>query len=215
MSATEASPTTTASGYQFEGTLLEVCSCDTLCPCWIGEDPDQGTCQSVVAYNLKKGTIRGVDVSGLTLVGVVDIPGNILEGNWRQLVYVDDRASDEQAEALLDAFSGKLGGPLADLAQLVGDRVGVERVPISHEIVDGAGTLKIGDKVDCSMHPYRGPDGTTTTLNNSIFSTVPGSPAYVAKADHQKIDIPEHNLVWEYEGKNAIQSDWTIDYRGD
>ena len=215
MTVTETSSTDVASGYQFEGTLLEVCSCETLCPCWIGEDPDQGTCQSVVAYNLNKGTIRGVDVSGLTLVGVVDIPGNILEGNWRQLVYVDDRASDEQAEALLDAFSGKLGGPLADLAQLVGDRIGVERVPISHEIVDGAGTLKIGDKVDCAMHPYRGPDGSTTTLNNSIFSTVPGSPAYVAKADHQRIDIPEYNLQWSYEGKNAIQSDWTIDYRGE
>ena len=215
MTVTESSSTDVASGYQFEGTLLEVCSCDTLCPCWIGEDPDQGTCQSVVAYNLNKGTIRGVDVSGLTLVGVVDIPGNILEGNWRQLVYIDDSASDEQAEALLDAFSGKLGGPLADLAQLVGDRIGVERVPISHEIVDGAGTLKIGDKVDCSMHPYRGPDGSTTTLNNSIFSTVPGSPAYVAKADHQRIDIPEYNLQWSYEGKNAIQSDWTIDYRGE
>jgi hypothetical protein len=215
MTVTETSATGTSAGYQFEGTLLEVCSCDTLCPCWIGEDPDQGTCQSVVAYNLDKGTIRGVDVSGLTLVGVVDIPGNILEGNWRQLVYVDDRASDEQAEALLDAFSGKLGGPLADLAQLVGDRIGVERVPISHEINDGAGTLKIGDKVDCTMHPYRGPDGSTTTLNNSIFSTVPGSPAYVAKADYQRIDIPEHNLQWEYEGKNAIQSDWKIDYRGE
>ena len=42
------------------------------------------------------------------------------------------------------------------------------------------------------MEPYRGPDGSITTLNNSIFSTVPGSPAYVSKSGHQKIDIPEH-----------------------
>ena len=33
------------------------------------------------------------------------------------------------------------------------------------------------------MHPYAGPDGSTTTLNNSVFSTVPGSPAYVGVAD--------------------------------
>ena len=204
-----------ATGYQIEGTLLEVCSCETLCPCWIGEDPDQGTCESVVAYNLDRGRIRGVDVSGLTLIGIVHIPGNILEGNWRQLVYIDDKATDEQADALLDAFSGKLGGPLADLAQLVGERVGVERVPISHEIVDGRGTLKVGDKIDCEMHPYTGPDGSTTKLINSIFSTVPGSPAYVGKADHQKIDIPEHGYSWSYEGKNAIQSDWKIDYCGE
>ena len=37
-----------SSGYQFQGTLLEACNCDVLCPCWIGEDPDNGTCSSVV-----------------------------------------------------------------------------------------------------------------------------------------------------------------------
>jgi hypothetical protein len=98
------------SGYQLNGSLLEVCSCDVLCPCWIGEDPDQGTCDSVVAYHFDSGTINDVDVGGLTLVSVVNIPGNVLEGNWRQLVYLDDQASDEQAEAILNAFSGKLGG---------------------------------------------------------------------------------------------------------
>ena len=118
-------------------------------------------------------------------------------------------------EALLDAFGGKLGGPLGDLAQLVGEIVAVERAPISHTIVDGAGTLNVGDKVDCAMHPYRGPDGSITTLNNSVFSTVPGAPAYVAVADHQRINVPEHGYQWDYEGRNAIQSDWKIDYRGD
>jgi hypothetical protein len=203
------------SGYQLEGSLLEVCSCNVLCPCWIGEDPDQGTCDAVVAYHFDTGTINGVDVGGLSLVGVVNIPGNVLEGNWRQLVYVDEQASDEQADAILDAFSGKLGGPLADLAELIGERVAVERAPIKHEIVDGAGKLTVGDKVQAAMHPYTGPDGSTTTLNNSVFSTVPGSPAYVGVADSQKIDIPEHGYQWAYEKKNAIQSDWKLDYSGD
>jgi hypothetical protein len=205
----------TQAGYQLEGSLLEVCSCDVLCPCWIGEDPDQGTCDAVVAYHFDKGAIRGVDVSGLSLVGVAHIPGNVLEGNWRELVFVDDRATDEQADAMIEAFTGKLGGPLADLAELVGEYVGVERASIKHEIVDGAGTLTVGDKIDCKMHPYTGPDGSTTTLNNSVFSTVPGSPAYVAVADHEKIDIPEHGYQWSYEKKNAIQSDWKLDYQGD
>jgi hypothetical protein len=215
MATTETSPAATSQGYHLEGTLLEVCSCDTLCPCWIGEDPDNGTCEAVVAYNLTTGRIRGVDVSGLTFVSVAHIPGNILEGNFRSAYYVDDRASQDQMDAIVDAFTGKLGGPLADLAQLVGEIVTIEKAPMEHSIVDGAGTLKVADKVDCSMHPYRGPDGSVTTLNNSIFSTVPGSPAYVAQADHQKIDIPEHGYSWEFDGRNAIQSDWKIDYRGE
>ena len=215
MATTEDDAAANAAGYQLEGTLLEVCSCDVLCPCWIGEDPDGGTCDSFLAYNLEKGTICGVDVSGLTLVSAVNIPGNVLEGNWRQLMLIDDRATEEQADAMHDAFTGKLGGPLADLAALVGEVVAVERAPISHKIVDGAGTLNVGDKIECAVHPYKGPDGSTTTLNNSIFSTVPGSPAYVAMADSQRIDIPEHGFQWSYEKKNAIQSDWKLDFAGE
>ena len=53
--------------YRLEGTFLEVCSCDVLCPCWIGEDPDNGTCQSIIAWNFEKGEINGVEVSGLSI----------------------------------------------------------------------------------------------------------------------------------------------------
>src|SRR3982074_1025853 len=131
--------------YDLEGSLLEVCSCDVLCPCWIGEDPDNGTCESVVAYHFDRGTIRGVDVSGLTLASAVLIPGNVLEGNWKQVLFIDDKASDEQADAVLAAFRGELGGPLADLSQLVGEVLAVERAPIDHEVVDGKGNPRAGD----------------------------------------------------------------------
>jgi hypothetical protein len=204
-----------ASGYQFQGTLLEACNCDVLCPCWIGEDPDNGTCQSVVAYHFDSGTIRGVDVSGLTLASIVFIPGNILAGNWKQALFIDDRATEEQAQAMAAAFTGKLGGPLADLAQLVGERLDVVRIPISHKVVEGRGTLTLGDKATAVMEPYRGPDGSITTLHNSIFSTVPGSPAWVGKAERFAVNMPEYGWTYEFEGRNAIQSDWNIDFRGE
>jgi hypothetical protein len=206
--------TDTTVGYELEGSLLEVCTCNVLCPCWIGEDPDGGDCLSVVAYHFDRGTIRGVDVSGLTVASAVHIPGNVLAGNWKQVLYVDDGADEEQYEAIVAMMTGELGGPLGDLAQLVGERVAIERAPMSHSIVDGAGSLKVGDVITADMHPYRGPDGSTTTLQNSIFSTVPGSPAYVGVADHQKVDIPQHGLTWEAENRNAIQSDWKMSFAG-
>ncbi|HLM09030.1 MAG TPA: DUF1326 domain-containing protein [Thermoleophilaceae bacterium] len=218
MTTTDVSPAPTAEAaiYQFEGTLLEACSCNILCPCWVGEDPDRGTCQSVIAYKIDRGTIRGVDVGGLTLASVVFIPGNVLAGNWQQLVFIDDRASAEQEAALLAAFGGELGGPLADLAQLVGEQRGVVRAPISHEIAEGRGTLTVGDgTVVAEMEPFRGPDGSVTTLQNSIFSTVPGSPAWVGKSARFAVDLPEHGWSYSFEGSNAIQSDWAIDYRGE
>jgi hypothetical protein len=206
--------TDTATGYDLEGSLLEVCTCNVLCPCWIGEDPDGGDCLSVVAYHFDRGTVRGVDVSGLTVASAVHIPGNVLAGNWKQVLYVDDSADEEQYDAIVAMMIGELGGPLGDLAQLVGERVAIERAPMSHSIVDGAGSIKVGDVISADMHPYRGPDGSTTTLQNSIFSTVPGSPAYVGVADHQKVDIPQHGLTWEAENRNAIQSDWKMVHAG-
>lgn len=53
--------------YQLEGRLLEVCDCNVLCTCWIGEDPDNGTCQAALAYHVDRGTAEGVDISGRTM----------------------------------------------------------------------------------------------------------------------------------------------------
>jgi hypothetical protein len=98
--------------YEVEGQLLEVCTCNILCPCWVGEDPDGGTCDGVLAWHYDKGIVNGVDVSGRTFVILTHIPGNILQGNWRIVAYIDDGASDEQRNALLDMWTGKLGGPV-------------------------------------------------------------------------------------------------------
>jgi hypothetical protein len=201
MAMTQEESRATGAGYTLTGTLLEACSCGVLCPCWIGEDPDGGSCDAFVAYKFTSGTINGVDVGGLSLVNVVRIPGNVLTpGSWKIAMFVDDRASDAQFQAIVDAYGGKLGGPLADLAGLVG------------EVVGGTGTLRIGDVLSSEMAPYTGPDGTTTTLQNTVFSTVPGSPAYVSKASSHTVNLPQYGMVWSFEGRNAIQSDYRIEF---
>jgi hypothetical protein len=203
----------TGTVYSLQGTLIEACSCDVNCPCWIGEDPDLGECFAIIAYGIDEGQIGEIDVSGLNLVLVAHIPGNVLAGNWKIVALVDERGSQEQRDALLNAFTGKLGGPLGDLwTALIGEVKGVEFVPISHEVVDGTGRLHIPELVETDMEPYRGPDGSLTTLQNSVFSTVPGSPAFLAKARVSKVALPQYGMTWEYEGKNAIQSEWKIEY---
>jgi hypothetical protein len=199
--------------YQLEGTLLEACSCGILCPCWVGEDPDGGSCDAFVAYHFDRGEINGVDVSGLSFVQIVRIPGNVLApGSWRRVIFVDDRATDEQLGAIVDAYEGRLGGPLADLAGLIDETLAVERAPIRHEIRDGAGTLQVGDFVSSEMDPYRGMDGTITTLRDSLFSTVPGSPAWVGKAKTHTVNLPQYGMVWSFEDRNAIQATYNMSH---
>lgn len=168
--------------YQLEGRLLEVCTCNVLCPCWVGEDPDGGICIGANTYRIDKGKIGEVDVSGLTVTMLNYIPGNILKGNWRTVIYMDERATAGQQEALEDAFTGKLGGPLKDVYQLVGEFLGVERLPVTFDVQEGKGTFKFGQAIEAELLPFQGATGQVTALHDTLFTTIPGSPAYVGKA---------------------------------
>jgi hypothetical protein len=213
MTTTEAAREQTNLAYKLEGSLIEACSCTVNCPCWIGEDPDLGECFAIVAYGIDTGQIRDVDVSGLNLVLICHIPGNVLAGNWEVVAFVDERGSEEQRNAMIEAFTGKLGGPLGDLWEaLIGEVKGVEFMPISHQVEGGSGVLRIGDVVETEMEPYRGPDGSITTLQNSVFSTVPGSPAWIAKAGVNRVNLDQYGMSWEYSGRNAIQSEWKMEH---
>lgn len=197
--------------YHLEGRLLEVCDCRVLCPCWIGEDPDNGTCKGFVAWHFDKGAINGVDVADRTVVCLAAIPGNVLQGNWKAAMYLDDGATASQQQALLDVYTGKLGGPVGELVQLIGEVVSVEKVPITFEVHQGTGSLRVGDVGMAELEPYVGPHGKNTTLTDSIFSTVPGSPAYVGKATSYKAKNPKLGIDVNLMGHNAIQSTFHFD----
>jgi hypothetical protein len=191
--------------YEIEGSLLEACSCGAPCPCWIGEDPHGGKCDAFLAYRIEKGSIKGVDVSGVAFAIVALVPGNILKGNWKIAIYMSDKATPGQKQAILDAWTGKLGGPLADLANLIGEVRGIHDASVDFRLEKGKGTLKVGQCVEAEMTPYVDANGNPTTLSNTIFSTIPGSPAYVAKATYHRVNIPEHGMQWSFENRNAIQ----------
>jgi hypothetical protein len=182
-----------------------------LCPCWIGEDPDNGTCDSVLAYHFDKGSIDGVDVAGRTLAIVDHIPGNVLQGNIRAALYVDEGATAAQQEAILNVFTGKLGGPIADFAKLFSEVISVERAAITFDVHEGKGTLKVGEVSYAELEPYKGADGSTTTLSNTIFSTVPGAPVFVGKAATYRSKHPALGHDLNLTGHNALQSVFVFD----
>ena len=131
-------------GYRLEGDMLEVCNCEVLCPCWIGEDPDHGSCNSALAYRITSGEIGRLDVGGVVMASVVKIPGNVFAGGWRRQLYIDTGASDAQAEALVEAMTGRLGGPMAELAALVARRPAADAGRAGLRPARGAGALRGG-----------------------------------------------------------------------
>src|SRR5215212_12003480 len=113
--------------WQIEGTYFETCSCDVVCPCTaslaLGADNDY--CRVVLVFHVAGGDVDGTDVSGLTVAAIADTPKVMTDGDWRLGVFIDGGASDEQAEKLGGVFNGALGGPMAGLAPLSGESLGV------------------------------------------------------------------------------------------
>ena len=91
----------------------------------------------------------------------------------------------------------------------------VERAPITHTIEDGAGTLMVGDKVDCAMAALPRAGRQRDDAQQLDLLDRAGRARVRGEGHARRINVPEHGYQWELEGKNAIQSDWKIDYQGE
>jgi hypothetical protein len=162
----------------------------------------------VLAWHIDKGTVNGLDVSGRTLAVLAHLPGNALKGNWRAVVYVDDGATPQQQEGLLNVWTGKLGGPVADLAGLISEVAGVERVPITFTTDGGKGRLQIGSAIEAQVEPFQGAPGQTTTLRDSVLTNLLGNPAYVGKAPTFRVNAPNYGFNIDLQNQSAVQTNF-------
>ena len=53
--------------------------------------------------------------------------------------------------------------------------------------------------------------GQLNPLHDSIFTTIPGSPAYVGKADTYEVNAPEHGFELALQGHNAVQGSFRFE----
>jgi hypothetical protein len=85
--------------WRLEGTYIENCSCDVVCPCGasaFAAPADYDRCNAVLAWHIDSGHVDETDVSDRSVVLVLDAPKQMSEGNWRIGMFMDDRASAEQ-----------------------------------------------------------------------------------------------------------------------
>ena len=115
--------------WSLTGNYVETCSCELMCPCNLSFDhgATYDFCRVTLVFDIREGEVEGTDVGGIKVAAIADTPKVMTEGNWRLGVFVDEQASDEQADKLVKVFTGQLGGPMAGLAPLVGEMLGVER----------------------------------------------------------------------------------------
>ena len=68
-----------------------------------------------------------------------------------------------------------------------------------------------GEVSYAELEPYKGPDGSTTVLSNTIFSTVPGAPVFVGKATRYRSKHAKLGHDLDMTGHNALQSTFVFD----
>jgi hypothetical protein len=159
--------------FSVQGDYFEVCSCDVSCNCvWLGP-ATRDDCDVLLAWHVTSGNKDGVDLSGLNAVMAVHSPKRMTDGGWKVALYLDDRASAEQSEALGAVFSGAAGGHLANLGPLIGEVAGVEPATIRFEKSNGSLHAEVTGALSMGSEQVVGMDGQEpAVIANAPFGAV-------------------------------------------
>jgi hypothetical protein len=192
--------------WNVEGTYFENCNCDFACPCSVtsfASPATQDRCQVVLNYHVQKGEIDGVDVSGRSVSVIADAPGRMLDGNWRVGLIIDDKASKEQADKLAGVFSGQMGGPMASLAPLIGEVLGIEQRPIEYHDSGSRHGVRIGSDVSIEIEDYTAQGlAEPTTLVNVFHPS--NTTLTVARPTESRIKA--FGMEFHNDGKSAFSA---------
>jgi len=150
----------TMAGWRVEGQYMETCNCSYLCPCIssnLAARPTEGDCKVAIAMRIDRGEKDGLKLDGLSFIVLIHSPKAMGEGNMTVGLIVDERATDQQAEAIGAIATGAAGGPMAALGPLVGRIAGVEKRPISFEVDGLKRSVRAGDLIDQACEGVPGP----------------------------------------------------------
>ncbi len=181
--------------WQISGQYMETCNCDFLCPCPLTgmAETTHGYCIFAMAFRIDQGQFDGTSLAGLNFVLIGRTPGAMSEGNWDVGLIADERASQDQQQALAQIVSGQVGGAMANLAPLIGNFLGVEAKPIRFEGQGSSWSVNIPDRLDQAVQGVSGLGGEDLYLDNA------GHPANnrLGLAHAQRSQLHAFGIDWE------------------
>jgi hypothetical protein len=191
--------------WHLKGSYFETCSCDLMCPCNLSFDhgATYDFCRVTLVFHVREGEINGTNIDGRKVALIADSPKVMTDGNWRVGLFIDEEATDEEVEKLAAVFGGQLGGPMAALAPLVGEMLGVERAPFEVEEDGLRHRVRVGDAIEFEVKdivPF-GVDTGQPVRFNGMFHPV-ASDLTMAEATHSRISA----FGIEYEGKSGLST---------
>ena len=162
----------------FDADYLQACNCDYGCPCEFSAPPTPGHCHGIGVWKIQRGKYEELSLDGLGLGFAAMWPKAIHEGNGTVCLFVDEKASAEQREALLAIGSGQAGGlPFEILATTFMTLLEPQFVPFNVTIDGLQSSARLGDHFRIALEPIKNPvtgDAEQVAVNHGtgfIFKT--------------------------------------------
>jgi hypothetical protein len=100
--------------WHLAGDWFDICSCSIPCPCEFAQAPTNNACAGMLAWHVRDGHYGDVQLDGFNLLALGAFEGNVWadEGKVRMGLFIDERADEQQRQALQTIFGGdtKKGG---------------------------------------------------------------------------------------------------------
>ncbi|MBW1679114.1 MAG: DUF1326 domain-containing protein [Deltaproteobacteria bacterium] len=152
-------------GWQIKGIYNEACASEGQCPYYFGRDKEGG-CRYFMAFRIQEGTVNDVDLSGITVVYLGDLPhstyAEVIEKGSEGAIYISDNAIPEQRKVLDILAVNALGGNFMKKV------FGVQYVKIEIEEGEDMVYLKMPSG-EMKMHLTKSHDGNPVRLENTTM----------------------------------------------
>jgi hypothetical protein len=191
-----------AEKWQIEGEYFESCNCEVLCPCLLSRAearPTEGHCDVVMAFHIARGTYGKIELGGLNAVAAFYTPGPMSAGNWTAALYVDERGSAEQRQALEQILLGKAGSPLSRFSPLIAKQLPTKSVPITFISEGRVRKLTIPNIADITVEGIVGVRDEVVFLDNVAHPAARRLAAARAGESHFK----DHSLSFTNSARNG------------
>jgi hypothetical protein len=203
----------TQTSWRMRGDVMEACSCATTCPCNFGSDPTPLPCDVVLGWRIEDGNYGNTRLDGLSVVLYGRIPGNVFQGNWTVGVYLDQRASQPQAQALGDIFAGNAGGWPAMLSSLIGNLLPPKQVPIQFQTVDHEHSITIPGLLEVGSERVPNPLPGQPPLDPKVSDlAVPFYTGSVSVRRSRTLRLSDPGMSFQYAGRSSLVGQF--DYSG-
>jgi len=162
------------SAWWARGLLFENCNCQLVCPGHMHFEQlcTHERCRGYWAIRFDEGAYGSVPLAGVKAVIAFESPRRMIDGNWIQVVIIDQTASGSQREAVERILTGEAGGPWQTLGRFVGRRLETKFAPI--EMIDEGATKRvtIARLLEGVVTQIRGRDRSRPVMFENIFNQI-------------------------------------------